>query len=101
MKRNDTTVLLVALFLVAAHTAFATTLYVNGVSGDDTNDCKSRTTACATIGHAISLSASGDSVMIAAAIYQENRTCNFSNKGDVNSTNPKLGQASILAKLLE
>jgi predicted outer membrane repeat protein len=42
------------------------------VNGDDGNDCKTPANACATIGHAISLSASGDTIQIAAATYQEN-----------------------------
>jgi len=52
--------------------ALASTWYVNGVSGDDGNNCKTKNTACATIGHAISLAASGDTIQIAAATYQEN-----------------------------
>jgi hypothetical protein len=64
-----------ALLLAVAPAAFAsTTWYVNGVTGSDSNDCKSPTTACKTIGHAISLSSSGDSVMVAAATYKENLT---------------------------
>jgi hypothetical protein len=60
------------LLLTVAPAAFATTWYVNGVSGSDTNDCLSVTTACGTITHAISLAASGDSIMVAAATYIEN-----------------------------
>jgi hypothetical protein len=45
---------------------------VNGVSGSDSNNCTSATTACKTIGHAISLAASGDTVRVAAALYYEN-----------------------------
>jgi len=52
--------------------ALAGTWYVNGVNGDDGNDCKTKVTACATIGHAISLASSGDTIQIAAATYQEN-----------------------------
>jgi len=50
---------------------------VNGVSGSDSNDCTSSTTACKTVGHAISLAASGDFIMVAAAIYSENLTINI------------------------
>src|ERR1700758_31223 len=50
----------------------STTWYVNGVSGSDSNDCKSAATACKTIGHAISLASSGDSIIVAAATYTEN-----------------------------
>jgi len=52
----------------------STTWYVNGVSGSDGNNCKSPTNACKTIGHAISLASSGDTIMVAAAIYNENLT---------------------------
>ena len=67
MRRYHTKLPLIFLSVALAPAALASTWYVDGVNGDDINDCKSRTTACATIGHAISLSASGDSVMIAAA----------------------------------
>jgi hypothetical protein len=67
--------LLMALFLALPPTARAsTTWYVNGTTGSDSNDCKSPTTACKTIGHAISLAASGDSIFVAAATYTENLT---------------------------
>ena len=73
---------LVALFLGAALglsictpiVVASTTWYVNGVSGSDSNNCKSPTSACKTIKHAISLSSSGDSIMVAAATYKENLT---------------------------
>jgi hypothetical protein len=52
--------------------ALAGTWYVDGVNGDDGNDCKTKATACATIGQAISLASSGDTIAIAAATYQEN-----------------------------
>jgi len=58
----------------------STTWYVNGVSGSDSNDCKSAATACKTIGHAISLASSGDSIKVAAATYTENLTIGFSLK---------------------
>ena len=45
--------------------------YVNGVNGNDSNDCLSVQTACRTIGHAISLASSGDSINVAAATYFE------------------------------
>ena len=56
----------------------ATTWYVNGVNGSDSRNCKSPLTACKTIGHAISLAASGDAVTIAAATYIENVTIHVS-----------------------
>src|SRR6516162_1058711 len=55
----------------------ATKWYVNGVMGDDGNNCRTSATACATIGHAISLAASGDTIQIAAATYQENLSIPF------------------------
>ena len=72
---------LLALFLALVPTALAsTTWYVDGVNGSDSNNCMSATTACKTIGHAISLAASGDSVMIAAATYTENLLINVNLK---------------------
>ena len=73
--------LLLALFLAVIPTALAsTTWYADGVNGNDGNDCKSSTTACKTIGHAISLASSGDSVFVAAATYTENLTISISLK---------------------
>jgi hypothetical protein len=73
--------LLLAVFLVLASTALASsTWYVNGISGSDGNACTSPTTACKTIGHAISLASSGDSIRVAAATYKENLTISFSLK---------------------
>jgi hypothetical protein len=54
------------------------TWYVNGLSGSDSNDCKSATTACKTISHTIPKAASGDSIMVAAATYAENLTISIS-----------------------
>jgi predicted outer membrane repeat protein len=72
---------LVALFLTLSPVALASnTWYVDGMHGDDNNNCKSRQSACKTIGHAISLASSGDSIMVAAAVYQENLTIDFSLK---------------------
>ena len=68
-----------ALILILAPTTFASTiLYVNGASGSDSNHCLSAQAACKTIGHAISLAASGDSIMVAAATYTENLTISIS-----------------------
>jgi hypothetical protein len=61
------------LFLALAPTAMAsTTWFVNGANGSDSNNCKSSSTACKTIGHAISLAASGDSIIVASGTYKEN-----------------------------
>jgi len=73
--------LFAAVFLPLGSTAFATTTwYVNGVSGSNSNTCTSATTACKTIGHAISLAASGDSIRVAAATYKEHLTIGISLK---------------------
>ena len=72
---------LLFLSLALSSTAIAsTTWYVNGVNGNDDNDCKSPTTACKTIGHAISLASSGDTISVAAATYTESLTIDFSLK---------------------
>src|SRR5215471_1404357 len=69
------TSLQIALLLIQTPIALAaTTWYVNGPDGSDSHDCKSPLTACKTIGHAISLAASGDAVTIADATYVENVT---------------------------
>jgi hypothetical protein len=71
----------VALILFAAvPAALASTWYVNGVSGSDSNNCTLPTTPCKTIGRAILLAASGDTVMVAAATYTENLTINITVK---------------------
>jgi hypothetical protein len=72
------TLLLMALCPAMGLTASAsTTRYVNGVTGSDSNNCLSPTTACKTIGHAISLSLSGDSIRVSAATYKENLGIDF------------------------
>jgi predicted outer membrane repeat protein len=65
------------VLIMLSCSALAGTRYVNGVNGDDGNNCKTKTTACATIGHAISLAASGDTIQIAAATYPENLSIPF------------------------
>ena len=72
MTRVRTSLFLAALMLLRAAVAMSdTTWYVNGLTGSDSNNCRTPTAACHTIGHAISLAASGDSVMVAAATYAE------------------------------
>jgi hypothetical protein len=66
--------LFITLTAVSVPAAAARTWYVNGVTGSNTNSCMSPTTACKTIGHAISLAASGDSITVAVATYTENLT---------------------------
>ena len=72
MALRPTKLFLLALLLSLAPAALASTWYVDGNNGDDANDCKSPANACGSIGHAISLTASGDTIKIAAANYQEN-----------------------------
>jgi predicted outer membrane repeat protein len=74
---NRTVVPILGVLMMLSSPALASTWYVNGVSGDDGNNCKTKNTACATIGHAISLAASGDTIQIAAATYQENLSIPF------------------------
>jgi hypothetical protein len=50
------------------------TWYVNGVRGSDKNSCRTAGAPCKTIGHAISLTSPGDSIVVAAATYHENLT---------------------------
>jgi hypothetical protein len=82
MRHKPFATLLFTVFLLAlGSTAFAsTTWYVNGVSGSDSNNCTSPSTACATIGHAISLASSGDTIMVAPATYTENLAIRISLK---------------------
>src|SRR5215471_3865646 len=70
-----------ALFLALAPAALASnTWYVDGVNGGDSNDCRSSPNACKTIGHAISLCSSGDTITVAPATYTENLTIDRSLK---------------------
>jgi hypothetical protein len=68
------------LFAVVPTALASTTWYVDGANGSDSNNCKTRLHACKTIGHAISLAHSGDSIMVAAAIYKENLSIGISLK---------------------
>jgi hypothetical protein len=73
--------LLLLSVLALSPTALAsTTWYVNGVNGNNNNNCKTPQTACKTIRHAISLAHSGDSIKVAAATYTENLTIGLSLK---------------------
>jgi predicted outer membrane repeat protein len=69
---NRTIVPILGALLLLSAPVLGSTWYVNGVSGDDGNNCKTAANACGTIGHAISLAASGDTIQIAATTYQEN-----------------------------
>src|SRR5580704_14193248 len=66
------------LFLSVAPSALASSSwYVDGVHGNDGNNCMSVQHACQTIGQAISLASSGDSILVASAAYPENLTISF------------------------
>jgi len=69
--------LLLALFLALAPAALASTWYVDGVNGNDSNNCRWKH-ACKTIGHAISLASWGDTIRVAPATYTENLTISIS-----------------------
>jgi hypothetical protein len=69
------------LFLAIVPNAFASSnWYVDGVHGNDGNDCMSFHLACKTIGHAITLASSGDSILVASATYPEILTISFNLK---------------------
>src|SRR5271169_2161812 len=74
---NGSVVPVLGALIMLSSPALAGTWYVDGVNGDDANGCKTKATACATIGHAISLAAAGDTIQIAAATYQENLSIPF------------------------
>src|ERR1700731_237273 len=79
MRRIHTNFLPMALFLVLVPTAPAsTTWYSDGLNGNDSNNCKTAEAACKTIGHAISLALSGDSIIVAPATYTENLSISIS-----------------------
>src|SRR6266567_1903937 len=76
MKSNHISMLHLAFLLALSPAALAgNTRYVNGVS--DSNNCMTPTTACKTIGHAISLAVSGDLINVAAGTYTENLSVAF------------------------
>ena len=77
MKVNSNLLLAVMLYLAIVPAALARTWFVNGSGGNDANDCATSASACATIGHAIALTTSGDAIQIAAGTYPENITIPF------------------------
>jgi hypothetical protein len=84
MNRIHISLLVITLFLALCPIALASTKtstnwYVDGVNGNDANDCRTSQTACKTIGHAISsLASSGDSIIVAPATYTENLSIGIS-----------------------
>jgi len=71
---------LALFFAVSVNALASNTWYVNGVTGNNANNGKTPATAYRTIGHAISKSASGDSISVAAGTYTENLNVAFSLK---------------------
>jgi hypothetical protein len=69
--------LLASLPLTAQIPPLHHVLFVDGVNGNDTNNCKTRKTACKTISHAISLASPDDAILVAPATYYENLTISF------------------------
>jgi len=74
MKPNAISSILLTALCLLGSVAWASTWYVKGVSGSDSNNCTSASTACKSIGHAISLALSGDSIIVIAATYSEKLT---------------------------
>ena len=62
---------ILALFAAVPTAMAASTWFVDGVNGNDLNDCRSRQHACKTISNAISLTLPGDSILVAPATYHE------------------------------
>lgn len=79
MNRTHTSMVVMGLFLALAPRAPASaTWYVNGVSGSDSNNCLSPSTACKTVGHTITLVSSGDSIIVAPSTYTEHLSIEIS-----------------------
>ena len=60
-----------ALFAAVPAAVASSKWFVDGVNGNDNNDCQSRQHACQTISNAISLTLPGDSIFVAPATYHE------------------------------
>src|SRR5580693_9069400 len=72
MKSRKLICVAVLTLFAAVPTALASSKwYVDGVNGNDHNDCESRQHACKTISNAISLTLPGDSIFVAPATYHE------------------------------
>lgn len=72
METNHTKLMLILSAVLLTQGALASTWYVNGVNGSNSNNCASLATPCKTISYAITRSSSGDTVRVAAATYKEN-----------------------------
>jgi hypothetical protein len=60
-----------ALFAAVPTALASSNWFVDGVNGNDFNDCRTRQHACQTISNAISLTLPGDSIFVAPATYHE------------------------------
>jgi hypothetical protein len=101
-KLTFSSLLPMALFLALAPTAMASPLYVDGVNGNDNNDCKTAQTACKTIGHGISLAKSWQTIMVAPATYTENLSIGISLKilgSDASTTIIDGGQVTTVVTI--
>ena len=68
-------VLLTSLVLLPPHLAWARTLYVDAIDGNDSTACTApRTDACATLSAALTKAQTDDIIQVAARIYLENVT---------------------------
>jgi len=72
MRTKPSTLWLLTFIVSVTPVALASTWYTDGAKGNDDNNCMSAQTACKTIGHAISLASSGDSIIVTTASYVEN-----------------------------
>jgi hypothetical protein len=72
---------ILALFLTLVPAALAAhTWYVDGVNGNDNNNCLSPQHACKTISNAIFLTVPGDTILVAPATYHEGLVVPFNLK---------------------
>ena len=72
MKYRLMLVLLVLFLAIVPNALASGSWYVDGVHGNDDDDCKSLQPPCKTIGHASPLASSGDSIFVAGTTYKEN-----------------------------
>ncbi len=70
-----------ALVVLVCNAAAAGTLYVSASAGDDTNACTLAASPCKTVGRALDVAVSGDSVQVAPGTYAEANS--VINAGDI------------------
>lgn len=71
MRMMTTIICLALAVLPVAAPAWATDYWIDGVSGDDSNDGLSRATAWKTLGKANAIVAAGDTVHVLAGVYRQ------------------------------